>query len=231
MATYVLVHGHMHGAWCWAKVTPLLEDMGHRAVTLDLPREGAHEAVSLANFVAAAEEVVLAQEGPVVLVGHSAGGAVISEIAEHMPEKVERLVYVAAMLLPDGESMFSAFITKSPLDPAIAVDGATAFKSDDTLIRRRFYNTSTDEDAAWAVARLCAEPIPPMTHPVRVTPERYGRVKRAFIQTLKDNAVPVDAQRQMCEALPCEVIEMDTDHSPFLCRPHEFAAHLDRLRA
>lgn len=234
MATIVLVHGHMHGAWCWEKIVPLLEAKGHKVVAFDLPARGAdhtaHDAASLELFVAAAERVVRAQAEPVVLVGHSAGGTVLSEIAERMPERVSRLIYVAAMLLPDGESIFSAFVTKSPMDPALAVDGASAVKTDDHLIRRRFYNTSSDADAALAIEKLCAEPIPPMTQPVRVTPERFGRVKRAFIQTRFDNAVPMDAQAAMCAALPCDpVIVMDTDHSPFLSAPQEFAAHIDAL--
>ena len=129
-----------------------------------------------------------------------------------------------------GESIFSAFISKAPMDPAIGVDGARAFKSDDVLIRRRFYNTSSDEDAAWAVEQLCAEPIAPMTHPVHVTPDRFGRVPRAFIQTRFDNAVPFDAQAAMCATLPCDpVIVMDTDHSPFFSAPQEFAAHIHAL--
>ncbi|HXC57509.1 MAG TPA: alpha/beta fold hydrolase [Rhizomicrobium sp.] len=234
MATIVLIHGHMHGAWCWEKVVPLLKAKGHRVVAFDLPSRGAdtsaHETATLEQFVKAAEDVVRAQGEPVVLVGHSAGGTVLSELAERMPERIARLVYVAATLLPDGESIFSAIIAKSPADPAIAVVGASACKSEDSLARRRFYNTSSDEEAAWALSQLCAEPIPPMTHPVRVTPERYGRVRRAFIQTRFDNAVPIDAQAAMCAALPCDpVIVMDTDHSPFLCAPAEFAAHLDAL--
>jgi pimeloyl-ACP methyl ester carboxylesterase len=236
MATIVLVHGHMHGAWCWEKVVPLLEAKGHTVVAFDLPARGgdraAHDTASLEDFVAAAEMVVLAQPEPVVLVGHSAGGTILSEIAERHPERVTRLVYVAAMLLPAGESIFSAFVTKNPMDPALAVEGSSAVWTDHQLIRRRFYNTSPDADAAAAIEKLCAEPIPPMTHPVQVTPERYGKVARAFIQTRFDNAVPFEAQASMCEALPCDpVIVMDTDHSPFLSAPDEFAAHIDKLTA
>lgn len=234
MATIVLVHGHMHGAWCWEKVVPLLEAKGHEVVAFDLPgRDGdkaQHQSVSLEQYVQAAEAVVLEQAEPVVLVGHSAGGTILSEIAERHPERVSRLVYVAAMLLPAGESIFSAFVTKNPMDPALAVDGASAVWTDYQLIRRRFYNTSPDEDAARAIEKLCAEPIPPMTQPVQVTPERYGRVARSFIQTRFDNAVPFEAQASMCETLPCNpVIVMDTDHSPFLSAPDEFADHIHKL--
>jgi len=234
MATIVLIHGHMHGAWCWEKVVPLLAAKGHKVVAFDLPARGAdtsaHDTASLEQFVKAAEEIVLAQSEPVVLVGHSAGGTILSEIAERHPDRVVRLVYVAAMLLPAGESIFSAFVTKTPMDPALAVDGASAVWTDYQLIRRRFYNKSPDEDAARAIEKLCAEPIAPMTHPVQVTPERYGRVSRAFIQTRFDNAVPFEAQSAMCAAMPCDpVIVMDTDHSPFLSAPDEFAAHIDKL--
>jgi pimeloyl-ACP methyl ester carboxylesterase len=234
MATIVLVHGHMHGAWCWEKVQPLLEAKGHKVVAFDLPARGgdktAHDRATLDQFVEAAGAVVRAQAEPVVLVGHSAGGTILSEIAERMPERVVRLIYVAAMLLPDGESIFSAFVTKAPMNPALAIDGASAVKTEDHLVRRRFYNMSSDADAARAIEKLCAEPIPPMTQPVHVTPERYGSVKRAFIQTRFDNAVPLDAQAAMCAALPCDpVIVMDTDHSPFLSAPAEFAAHIHAL--
>ena len=226
----------MHGAWCWEKVVPLLEAKGHKVIAFDLPARGtdttAHDAASLEQFVQAAEAIVLAQPEPVVMVGHSAGGTILSEIAERHPERVARLVYVAAMLLPAGESIFSAFVTKTPMDPALAVDGASAVWTDYQLIRRRFYNTSPDADAARAIEKLCAEPIPPMTHPIQVTPERYGRVSRAFIQTRFDNAVPFETQSAMCEALPCDpVIVMDTDHSPFLSAPEKFAEHIDALTA
>ncbi|MEI9996100.1 MAG: alpha/beta fold hydrolase [Rhizomicrobium sp.] len=236
MATIILVHGHMHGAWCWEKVVPLLEGKGHRVVAFDLPARGsdqmAHDAATLEHYVDATQMIVAAQAEPVVLVGHSAGGTVLSEVAERMPERVAKLIYVAAALLEDGQSIFSALVLNRPLDPALAVVGASAVKTDNRLIRHRFYNMSSDADAAAAIGKLCAEPIRPMTHAVRVTAERYGRVKRAFIQTRFDNAVPLDAQAAMCAALPCDpVIVMDTDHSPFLSAPEEFAAHIHALSA
>jgi pimeloyl-ACP methyl ester carboxylesterase len=236
MTTIVLVHGLMHGAWCWEKVVPLLRSKGHKVVAFDLPARGddarAHEDVTLEHYVQAAADVVRAQAEPVVLVGHSAAGTILSELAERMPEHVARLVYVAAMLLPSGESIFSGFIEKTQIALGLAIEGASAVKTDDGLIRRSFYNTSSDEDSANAIERLCAEPLRPLREPVRVTPERYGRVKRAFIQTRFDNAVPLAVQAAMCAALPCNpVIVMDTDHSPFYSAPVELAAYIDALVA
>ncbi|MEI9885572.1 MAG: alpha/beta fold hydrolase [Rhizomicrobium sp.] len=232
MATIVLVHGHMHGAWCWGRVVPLLEARGHRVVAFDLPGRGAdarpHAEVTLEDFVAATAAVVQAEREPVVLVGHSAGGTVLSEIAERLPERVALLVYVAAILLRDGESIFSAFVPIAPQDGAIAADGGSAVITDRALLRRRFYNTCSDVDAAWALDRVCPEPLAPMMAPVRVTPARFGRVKRAFIKTAQDRGVfPADQDRMSAGCDP--VIAMDTDHSPFLSAPEEFAAHLDAL--
>jgi pimeloyl-ACP methyl ester carboxylesterase len=233
MASFVLVHGHMHGAWCWDKVVPLLAARGHRVVTLDLPGRGndrtPHAEITLEDFVRATARVVAAQDAPVILVGHSAGGVVIGEVAERMPERVARLVYVAAILLRDGESIMSAFVAGAPQDGAIAVEDGDAVMANRVKLRRRFYNTSSDTDADWTLDRICPEPLAPMLAAVKLTAERFGRVPRTFIQTLQDNAVPIALQRAMCAATPCDVVEMNCDHSPFLCRPEEFAAQLDAI--
>ena len=96
-------------------------------------------------------------------------------------------------------------------------------------LRQRFYNTCSRADSDWALARICPEPIGPMMNEVHVTAERFGRVPRTFIQTLQDKGVFIEQQRAMCAVTPCDVIEMDTDHSPFLCAPEAFAAHLNAL--
>ena len=234
MAAFVLVHGHMHGAWCWDKVVPLLEAQGHRVVTPELPGRGAdatpHVELTLKRYTDSVAAIIRAMDEPVILVGHSAGGTVLSELAELVPEKIAKLIYVAAILLPDGASLFSTMVAAGPMDPAIAVEGDSAFIGDAVLGCKRFYNTSGDDDAAWAFSQLCREPIPPMTQAVHVTAERFGRVPRAFIQARYDNAVPFAMQQAMCTATPCDpVIVMDTDHSPFLCQPEAFARHLEAL--
>ena len=94
MAAFVLVHGHMHGAWCWDKVVPLLEAQGHRVVTPELPGRGTdttpHVELTLKRYTDSVASIVRAMDEPVILVGHSAGGTVLSELAELMPEKMRR---------------------------------------------------------------------------------------------------------------------------------------------
>ena len=93
----VLVHGAWADGSSWAKVIPLLEERGLHVVAVQNPL------TSLADDVAATKRIIDAQDGPVVLVGHSYGGAVITEAGNN--PKVARLVYVAAFGPDTGESL------------------------------------------------------------------------------------------------------------------------------
>ena len=93
---FVLVHGAWHGAWCWEKVTPLLVDMGHEAHTLDLPGLGNDPTpiseITLDSYVNAVKDVIVSVNEPVVLVGHSMGGLIITQTAERVSDRVRRWV-------------------------------------------------------------------------------------------------------------------------------------------
>ena len=112
MSTLVLVHGAFHGAWCWDKVTSLLEQGGHEVVALDLPGHGEDQTPAVEVTLEAYADLVVqaldALPAPVVLVGHSLSGTVISQVAERRPEKIDKLVYLCALLLPSGKSAIEA---------------------------------------------------------------------------------------------------------------------------
>lgn len=95
MSTYVLVHGAWHGAWCWKYVIPILENEGHNVIALDLPGHGEDKTpIPEITFDAYAKRVCKIldeQSEPVVLVGHSMGGAVISQVAEYLPSKNHKI--------------------------------------------------------------------------------------------------------------------------------------------
>jgi len=102
MSTYVLVHGAWHGGWCWHKVVPLLEKEGHKVEAPDLPGHGIDKTpISEITFEAYAQSicrVLDVQSEPVILVGHSMGGHVITQAAEYRPERIKTLVYLTAFL-------------------------------------------------------------------------------------------------------------------------------------
>lgn len=237
VSTYLLIHGAWHAAWCWYKVVPGLEQRGHTVIAPDLPGLGRDRTslsrVSLSRWRDFVCNIVDAQPEPVILVGHSRGGIVISEVAEHRPERVRKLVYVAAYLPRSGESMFDL----AARDPDSIVPSNLTMSEDKVfstvrpeIIREAFYGCCSDEDVALARALLQPEPTLPMATAVKLTPERFGSVPRVYIECLRDKAITPVFQRHMHEATPCEqVMAIDTDHSPFLSRPDELVAHLHSL--
>jgi pimeloyl-ACP methyl ester carboxylesterase len=234
MSTFLLVHGAWHGAWCWHKLMPRLERSGHLVVAPDLPAMGRDRTpvnrVSLATWRKHVCGIVDSLPGPVVLVGHSRGGIVISEVAEHRPERIQTLVYLCAFLPRDGESLFDlAGRDDTSLVPSNMV--MSEDKSSSTMraevLRDAFYGECSDDDVA--LARLCLQPEPtlPLATPVKLSAENFGRVPRVYIECLRDRSIPVTLQRRMQEASPCQrVLALDTDHSPFLSKPDELAAML-----
>jgi pimeloyl-ACP methyl ester carboxylesterase len=238
MATFILVHGGAHGGWCWEKLVPVLEARGHRALAPDLAGMGEDKTpiaeVTMARWGDDIAGLARAQDEKVVLVGHSRGGPVISEAGERGAEAVLGLVYLTAVLLPDGVAASDSFATVDPVlmsGTRPSEDGKSFLIERDTA-DRAFYHHARREDADEALDRLCPEPIAPNTQPIRVTEERWGRLPRAFIECSDDQALRLPTQRQMQAALPCDpVITLDSDHSPFLHMPETVADALETIAA
>lgn len=235
MSTFVLVHGAWHGGWCWEKVVPLLEGDGHDVVAFDLPGHGDDgtpiSELSMQGYVDRTVAVIDEAAEPVVLVGHSMGGIVISLAAEARPDRVKRLVLLTGFLLEDGKSLLSvaendeAAIVLPNLVPS--EDGSSFTVKN---LKEVFYADCSDEDVRRAEARLVPEPAFAFTTPVALTEGNFGRVPRAYVECVEDRAIGIKAQRGMHERWPCEtVISMETSHSPFYSRPEELAGHLASL--
>src|SRR5215831_14524631 len=96
--TYVLVHGAWHGAWSYSKTKKTLELTGDKVICFDLPGHGEDKTeikdVTLAAYVEKVKAELKKLNTPVVLVGHSLAGFIISQVAEEMPEKIEKLVFI-----------------------------------------------------------------------------------------------------------------------------------------
>jgi pimeloyl-ACP methyl ester carboxylesterase len=237
MSIFLLVHGAWHGGWCWFKVAPLLEAQGHRVLAPDLPSHGIDRTpvgeVSLETYARRICEILDGCEEPVVLVGHSMGGLVVSRAAELRPAKVRTLVYVAAFLLRDGESLLDILQAHaaSPSLPHLRFNsdrGTTTLNPDS--IRAMFYNDCSASDVALARSLLVPQPMAVQAAPLRVSAEHWGSVPRVYIECERDNAIPIAAQRAMQSGSPCKrVITLSTGHSPFFAAPAELARHLTDL--
>ena len=237
MATFILVHGAWHGGWCWRHVAPLLRARGHQVLAPDLPGHGDDPAPAWAQTLDSYTErigsVLDSCSDDVVLVGHSLGGLVISAVAEAMPERVRRLVFITAFLPRDGDSLMR-ICSVDPDNPMNSASGRTpdgrCVAVDPERVRDIFYADCPAEDLALAKTRLGTEPIAVMFQTVHVTPERFGRVPRAYIHCSLDVALPLFVQEQMVAASPCAtVMTLPTGHSPFFAAPEQLAIQLQSL--
>jgi pimeloyl-ACP methyl ester carboxylesterase len=237
----VLVHGSFHGAWCWEYMVPLLEARGHHVLAPNLPASGGDPApFDNANLLTYATRIAGAIDelsGPVVLVGHSMGGIVSSQVAEWRPERLAAVVYVVGLLLRPDETLVSFLDAHSHLgiedlvlkNMQVSADGMRATFPPAAAVDV-FYKMCSPADAAAAAARLRAQRTQVYRDPLKLTPQRYGQVRRFYIEALQDRAISTVVQRLMTSRMPCErIFTLDTDHSPFLCAPGALAEALDEI--
>ena len=238
--TYVLIHGAWHGSWCWNKLSSRLQSFGHKVLTPDLPGHYKNKAdfknITLKSYVDHVQDIVLRTPDPVILVGHSMAGVVISQVAENISDKISRLVYVSGFIPVDGGSLLDE--EKKAVIPtvanAITVDEASASISlplhELKIITDLFYANCDEETRRYALSHLQKQPLLPFVGTVSVSSARFGSVPKLYIECLQDKAIMIQDQRRMQSYVPCEVATIDTDHSPFFSATDELANILMETR-
>jgi len=227
-ATVVLVHGAWHGAWCWAALQHALDDRGIPSLAIDLPGHGA-STLPLGDLHGDAQhvgEVLDRIGGPVVLVGHSYGGAVITEAAAGRDDVVH-LVYLAAFVPEVGESVIGMLRSmpeaRTLLDAAVrpGPEGATVL--DPAAAAQALYADCAPGAVSAALDRLSPQPIASVTQPVAAS--AIGQIQSTYVECLRDRAV--DPSHQAIMAQRCDHrVRFDCDHSPFLSRTDDTASLL-----
>lgn len=230
MADFILIHGAWTDATSWAPVAERLSAAGHTAQAVNLPGHGADitdaSTIGLQDYTDAAVHAAEAVGSPVVLVGHSMAGTIISSVAEQRPELADSLISVAAFMLPSGQSLYgftqaSPGMAASRLGPALRPDGAE-LAVDPAQAREVFLADVDDHTASAALAGLRPDPLAPLGTPITVTDANWGRISRTYIHTSLDHAVTLAAQQEMVAAVgAAAVLSIDTGHFPMLVRPDE----------
>ncbi len=231
MKTFILIHGSWHSAWNWHKVVPVLEKAGHKAIAIDLPGMGRDKTpvteVKMKTTVEKICELIDSIEGKVILVGHSKNGIMISQAAEYRPQKIEKLIYLAAYLIPHGktqreyslqdtEGWLKSYVTQHP------ETGSHTLQKE--IYKEGLYHDCDDDITEMARYILSHEPVESGIVPLQLTEENFGSVPRYYIECTGDRAVTPLIQRKMYTETPCKkVYSMATSHSPFFSRPQELS--------
>ncbi|HTS73284.1 MAG TPA: alpha/beta fold hydrolase [Gaiellaceae bacterium] len=224
MARFVFVHGAFGGAWSLEPLREPLEAAGHTVETFDLPGGGNDETppgdVTLASCAQRVSEVLASKPEPAILVGYSMGGAVVTQAASNTPEHVAVLVFVAAFMPGDGQSLLD--LTQLPegaedmIQANIVIEGeppVATLPAEAAL--QAIYNCCTTENATVCVARQRPQPVAPFADPVSVDDALLASIPRFYVLTTQDNSIPPALQRRMIAEHPCRnVVELDTDHAP-----------------
>jgi len=234
----VLVHGAWHGAWCFDRVVARLEAEGIEAIAVDLPGHGDDPGPlgDLHTDAARVTEVLDRLDGDCVLLGHSYGGAVITEAGVH--PAVRHLVYLCAFVIDADESCIAAatalaatldlsFGAGTKLADAMALndDGTITVSSEGA--NQSFYNDCDAATAAAAIARLGPQPTVTLADDMP-TAVAWRERPSTYVVCTEDLAIPPALQRVMADRCT-ETVEWPTSHSPFLSDPERVADLLSAL--
>lgn len=276
--TFVFVHGSNSNSFTWSPLQRELALYGHRSLAVDLPGHGfaaafdtAYQApqdlaglagappvLSGARLADAVQETVetvrrAAEHGPVILVGHSRGGLVVTGVANAVPELVERIVYISAWCCVDltlGEYMAEPEYATSALndtagvlvgDPAqlgvLRMNWRTADPELLAALKRAVLADGTERE--FLVYLNTLEPDDSLdagTPDDRAQAATWGRVPRTYVRLTGDLSIPLALQDRFikeADALtpsnPFDVRSLDSGHVRFLLHPHEAATVLDGL--
>ncbi|KAG5247425.1 methylesterase [Salix suchowensis] len=225
---FVLVHGGGFGAWCWYKTIALLEEGGFKVTAIDLAGSGidSFDTNGITNLI------LLYWILQTILVGHDFGGACISYAMELFPLKVSKAIFVAAAMLTNGQSTLNMFSQKAGSSDLmqqaqifVYSNGnnhpPTAINLDKSLLRDLLFNQSPSKDVALASVSMRSIPFAPVLEKLSLSDIKYGTVRRFYIETSEDNAIPITLQESMINSSPPEKVFRlkGADHSPFFSKP------------
>ncbi|RXG31839.1 alpha/beta hydrolase [Leeuwenhoekiella marinoflava] len=239
-STLVLVHGAWQSAFVWDQVKTELEKQGNTVIAVELLGHGEDNTpvsdITFKGYVDQVKAVIVGLDTPVVLVGHSLGGAVITQTASEIPQQIEKLVYVAGFIPKNGKSVldYSALDTESLLPTALefSADGSTAAISNPEInIPEIFCQYGSDEDIDILVEKLKPEPVGALATPLDYKMDDYNAIaKKYYLFTKEDHAITYPFQQAMAsEAGITNTFEITSGHSPFVSKPAELLQIFDTI--
>jgi pimeloyl-ACP methyl ester carboxylesterase len=228
-AVFILIHGGLHGGWCWERMQPLL---GAPSVAVDLPgREGNPAdleeitAEDWARHVAA--EIEAADGGNVILVAHSLGGLTALNAARLMPDRVAHLVFVSALVPAEGQRIADLLAPGAEPDVLFDANGEFPVPAAES-VEHLLANDMSHDEAIALHGRLSPEPRLPFLE--RFTWSGVPDVPRTYIRCSRDNGVPWDLQEHMIMNLrSAQQVVLSSGHNVMMSHAEQLAEALNGI--
>lgn len=231
--TFVLVHGGFHGGWCWQAVAELLRAAGHRVYTPTQTGcgERAHllsTTITLNTFIDDIANVLIWEDlRDVVLVGHSFGGSSISGVADRMPERIRQLVYLDAILLENGQSMFdllSPEVVEARLK-AVEASGGMGIAPPNASM----FGLSDAAEQNYVQSRLTAHPLGTYTSPLDLKNPVGNGLPLVYVECTAPPFAGLQKTRDWVKAQGMRTLALKTGHDAMISAPGMLADLLIQL--
>lgn len=218
VGTVMLVHGAWANGSSWSKVIPILTARGLRVVAVELPL------TSLSDDLATVKRSLLLETAPILLVGHSYGGAVITEAGND--PKVKGLLYVAAYAPDQGESSFSlATANPTPVGPELVADPTgTYYKLSDKGVREDFAQDLSFHERS--ILSVVQGPTGTAALGSPITAPAWRNKPTWFIIANQDRIISPDLERYEAHRMNATTISLNTSHVAMLAEPEIVAAFI-----
>ncbi|WP_325890895.1 alpha/beta fold hydrolase [Grimontia sp. NTOU-MAR1] len=225
---FTMIHSAWLGGFQWQGVQEqVLKQQSATFNTPDMPGHGADKTkpadITFEDYVKTVTDILDKQDDKTILVGHSFGGMIASQVAEARPDKISALVYLCAFMLPDGVSFMDAtqgVQGSAVLDNLFFNEDKTAVGIKESEIHHAFAHDLPAEAVEGAKAAMVMEPTAPLTYKLSLTEENYGSIPRYYVKCSEDNAIPPAVQDAMIQGQPVKgTFTLDSSHAVIFSDP------------
>ncbi len=231
MSRILLIHGAWHNEKCWEAVIDLLAKEGYDAFALTLPGNEVNgdKDVIYDDYVNHVVDVINREPEEIIVVGHSSAGHVIQMAVPKVKDKVKKIIFNDAWILPDGQCQFDLVPEeiKDGMIEAAKASADNAIPVDPGFLRGMLATEADDETFERLMSILVSQPLTMMETPIDAEPLESLHMPKVMLYCTKDISLPKEVYVGMFVALgSLQIVEVECDHEGLFTNPKEFTKGL-----
>ena len=234
--TFVLLHGGSHGGWCYKHLAAELRRRGHEVYTPTLTGFGERShlpvVTSMETHILDVTNVLEYEDlNDVILVGHSLGGVLLPLVGARVPERIKRVVWLAALVNADGQKVEDRDVAAD--SPSLAKYFAAQRSGDEAA--PEFFLDAIARDSPPELRGWIAQRLGGHSDALRKTPSELSAflslgIPTGYVLATRDESLTPPIARTFADRLPgCRYLEIDADHDLMLSAPHATADILEAM--